>query len=197
VILKLARKIGYDSDLRIKLKNGKYLEKSNIVDLLTHAMSVGKVLYGEQEFIDLLADSDVDPDLIINDNVRIKLLQHINKSKENKGYDDVTMIKEVVTGPKKRIVEVDDLTDNNSRRVITVNRNGALINLNRKRRLTQPDESDEERVSVNRVVSNPRREITVNNDGAEINLDQRKRKRVHFDDESVEDDQIDETQWEI
>jgi hypothetical protein len=44
IILKLARHVGYDDDLKIKLKNGKYLEKSNIVDLLTHAMSMGKVL---------------------------------------------------------------------------------------------------------------------------------------------------------
>src|SRR6266700_2832020 len=60
VILKLAKNVGYDSEFRIKLKNGKYLEKTNIVDLLTHAMSVGKVLYGENEFIELLATSDVD-----------------------------------------------------------------------------------------------------------------------------------------
>ena len=79
VILKLARSVGYDEDLRIKLKNGKYLEKTNIVDLLTHAMSVGKVLYGENEFIDLLHESNVDPELIINDNVRLKLLRLKNR----------------------------------------------------------------------------------------------------------------------
>ena len=72
VILKLARTIGYDDDLRIKLRSGKYLEKSNIVDLLTHAMSAGKVLYGENEFVELLAECGVDPNLIINDNVRNK-----------------------------------------------------------------------------------------------------------------------------
>lgn len=83
IILKLARNVGYDSDLRIKLSNGKYLEKSNIVDLLTHAMSVGKVLYGENDFIELLAKSDVDPDLVINDNVRLKLLQFLNKKSNN------------------------------------------------------------------------------------------------------------------
>jgi len=82
IILKLARTVGYDEDLRIKLKNGKYLEKSNIVDLLTHAMSVGKVLYGENEFIELLSESDVNPDLIINDNVRIKLIQYKNRNKK-------------------------------------------------------------------------------------------------------------------
>ena len=81
IILKLAKNVGYDSDLQIKLSNGTYLKKSNIVDLLTHAMSVGKVLYGENEFIQLLADSNVDPSLIINDNVKLKLIQFKNKIK--------------------------------------------------------------------------------------------------------------------
>ena len=74
IILKLARSVGYDENLRIKLKNGNYLENSNIVDLLTHAMSAGKILYGENEFIELLHESQVDPDLIINDNFRSKLI---------------------------------------------------------------------------------------------------------------------------
>ena len=87
IILKLARHVGYDNDLRIKLKNGKYLEKSNIVDLLTHAMSVGKVLYGENEFIELLADSDVDPELIINENVRSKLIHFKNKGHSRRGEE--------------------------------------------------------------------------------------------------------------
>jgi len=80
VILKLARNVGYDDELRIKLGNGKYLEKSNIIDLLTHAMSIGKVLYGENEFIELLSHANIDPELIINENVKLKLIQYNNKS---------------------------------------------------------------------------------------------------------------------
>jgi hypothetical protein len=74
VILKLAQKYGYDDDLRIKLKNGKYMENTNVVTLLEHAMSDGEVLYGESEFIELLHSSGVSPDLIINKNVRNKLI---------------------------------------------------------------------------------------------------------------------------
>jgi hypothetical protein len=81
VILKLARKFGYNADLKIKLKDGKYLDKSNVVDLLTHAMSVGKVLYGENEFIELLYDAGVEPELLINENVKNKLIQIINSRK--------------------------------------------------------------------------------------------------------------------
>ena len=101
VILKLARNVAYDEDLRVKLKNGKYLEKSNIVDLLTHAMSVGKVLYGEEEFIQLLAESDVDPELIINQNVKLKLIQFKNK---NKKYSRISEDENVIVRNNEEIV---------------------------------------------------------------------------------------------
>ena len=114
IILKLAKFVGYDDDLRIKLKNGDYLEKSNIVDLLTHAMSAGRVLYGEQEFIELLADSHVDPNLIINDNVRMKLIQYINKPKDNTNENNTN--KSVIEPPKsaKKRKSYDIHDDNTS-----------------------------------------------------------------------------------
>lgn len=88
VILKIARKFGYDADLKIKTDTGKYLEKSNIVDLLTHAMSPGKVLYGENEFIKLLYSAGVSPDLIINENVKSKLIYLINKGANTETLDE-------------------------------------------------------------------------------------------------------------
>ncbi len=101
VILKLARKFGYDDDLKIKLRDGKYLEKSNIVDLLTHAMSVSKVLYGENEFIELLHSAGVSPDLIINDNVRSKLIHLENKGKMPN--DDINPMEVDITTEKRKI----------------------------------------------------------------------------------------------
>ena len=109
IILKLAKYVGYDNDLRIKLKNGKYLEKSNIVDLLTLAMSVGRVLYGENEFIELLANSDVDPELIINENVRSKLFQFKNKKRINNDND--TMDSETGVNYKRKRFELDDQSE--------------------------------------------------------------------------------------
>ncbi|RWS18941.1 hypothetical protein B4U80_00593, partial [Leptotrombidium deliense] len=38
-------------------------------------MTVSRVLLAEKEFIDLLIEADIDPDMIINDNVRAKLLK--------------------------------------------------------------------------------------------------------------------------
>ena len=108
IILKLARSVGYDENLRIKLKSGNYLENSNIVDLLTHAMSAGKILYGENEFIELLHESQVDPDLIINDNVRSKLIEFSNR-KNN--YVRPILKKKSSPAFKRKSDELSDETD--------------------------------------------------------------------------------------
>jgi hypothetical protein len=108
IIIKLARYSGYDEELRIRLKNGKYLDKSNIVDLLTHAMSAGKLLYGENEFIELLHNCGVDPELIINDNVKSKLLQFSRKSKPINEPMDINIINENLRKRKS-----DDHNDEN------------------------------------------------------------------------------------
>jgi hypothetical protein len=74
IVLKLANISAYDTQGRIKSKTGDFVNNSNLVNLLNHAMSSGKVLVGESEFIELLYQARVEPELIINDNVRVKLL---------------------------------------------------------------------------------------------------------------------------
>jgi len=51
-------------------------------------MSPGRVLHGEEEFIALLADSNVDPELLMNENVKSKLINYNNgiTSNEEKGF---------------------------------------------------------------------------------------------------------------
>lgn len=73
IVLKIADIKGYDYMWRIKRTDGKTVDNSNIINLLLHAMSPGKLLVGEKEFIDLLYKANVDADLIINDNVKAKL----------------------------------------------------------------------------------------------------------------------------
>ena len=176
VILKLARTVGYDEDLRIKLNNGKYLEKSNIVDLLTHAMSVGKVLYGENEFIRLLAESEVDPDLIINDNVRLKLVQYKNKHSNN----EITVDKNSFTSNennrennpqhplRKENVKV---IKKGPKRVVVVNEDGATLDLN------QPNDQ----MQISESGSLKRKHDLVDVD----------------DDDSLDDELIDNSKWKI
>ena len=188
VILKLARTVGYDEDLKIKLKNGKYLEKSNIVDLLTHAMSVGKVLYGEDEFIQLLAESNVDPDLIINQNVKLKLIQYKNGHKVSSNLNDEvkqTVVKEIEQSDEIPIEKLKAIRKGNKKYII-VNEDGATVKLNKQ--FSQPKIQ----------------EIIVNEDGANVDMeeheDKNNKKRKYEDvdsDSTIEDDMIDQDKWRI
>jgi hypothetical protein len=73
IVLGLAQVNGYDVIGRIKTKNGDFLDKSNVIDLIIHSMSYGKELIGETEFINLLFEANISPTLIVNENIKKKL----------------------------------------------------------------------------------------------------------------------------
>ena len=75
VILKLAQIDGYDSLGRIRGQDGSFVSNSNIIHLLMHAMRTGRVLVGEAEFVKLLIEARVEPELLVNDNLKAKLVQ--------------------------------------------------------------------------------------------------------------------------
>jgi len=76
-VLKLALINGYDSEGRIRGTNGEFIPNSNLLDLLNFAMTRGKNLKGTDEFVKLLLEAGIEPDWIINENIRSLLL---NKS---------------------------------------------------------------------------------------------------------------------
>jgi hypothetical protein len=79
ILLKLAKIDGYDIIGRIRNKNGDFLKGSDLITLINHSMTNGKLLLGESEFIRLLHEAKVEPELIINENVKVKLLNIYNK----------------------------------------------------------------------------------------------------------------------
>ena len=79
-VFNLALINGYDKHMRIRNSKGEFVPNSNLMDLLNHAMSVGKKLENITEFIDLLAEAEVDPEWIINENVRQMLATRLEKS---------------------------------------------------------------------------------------------------------------------
>ena len=74
ILLKLAKINGYDLVGRVRNKNGSFINDSDLLDLINDAMSHGKLLIGQSEFINLLYEANVEPDLIINENIKAKLL---------------------------------------------------------------------------------------------------------------------------
>ena len=74
VILSLAKIGGYDDEGKIKDDYGNFIPNSDIATLLNYAMTPGRVMIGQDHFIKLLKKANVSPDLIINDNIRAKLI---------------------------------------------------------------------------------------------------------------------------
>ncbi|MDI9312885.1 MAG: hypothetical protein QM535_21930 [Limnohabitans sp.] len=74
IMSRLANIHGYDENGKILDRSGKYMDQTDIAVLLLNAMSPGKLIIGEDEFIYLLKKANVNPDLILNENVRYKLL---------------------------------------------------------------------------------------------------------------------------
>jgi hypothetical protein len=74
IVLRLAEIKGYYLDGRINNLRGEPIKDSDIVALINNALSQGKVLVGESDFIQLLHKAGVDADLIINENVKNKLI---------------------------------------------------------------------------------------------------------------------------
>ncbi|RWR98555.1 hypothetical protein B4U79_09641, partial [Dinothrombium tinctorium] len=114
IVLRLASVNGYDDEGRIRSKKGIFIDKSNIITLLNHAMSIGHPLIGEQEFIELLREAKVDPSLIIHENVKTKLANNYvrddyeNIPKEPRVTSNVVDIAPVVNSRKRKFDEVDE-----------------------------------------------------------------------------------------
>jgi hypothetical protein len=90
IILKLAKIDGYDNNLRIKNENGNFIENSNIINLLQNATIAAKVLIGQDAFINLLFNAGVEPDLIVNENVKSKLIRlYETKSKSTQTFKEL------------------------------------------------------------------------------------------------------------
>ena len=83
IALKLAEQGGYDSYLRIKDKDGKSVEQSDLIGLLLHSLSPGRSVKGLREFVDLLHRSGVTPDLIINTQVKEMLESYGTRPSKN------------------------------------------------------------------------------------------------------------------
>lgn len=74
LILKLAAIRGYNQIGNIKLPDGSYMPKTSISPLLQYVLSREKPVPGVNEFIQLLREAGVTPDLVTNENVKHKLI---------------------------------------------------------------------------------------------------------------------------
>lgn len=92
IILKLASVNGYDNNERIKLRDGSYLDQSDVVSLLLYTLSPGRKVHGLEQFVDLLKEAGVTSDMVINENVKSMLSR---KMSNNAGLSTHTVPKDV------------------------------------------------------------------------------------------------------
>jgi hypothetical protein len=83
ILLKLGKLDPIDNNLRIKNENGVFIENSNIINLLHNATQDAKELVGQEAFIKLLYQAGVEPELILNQDIKSKLFKlYVTQSKE-------------------------------------------------------------------------------------------------------------------
>jgi hypothetical protein len=104
IFLKLANIRAYDVIGRVRDRKGNYINDSDIIALINHAMSHGKLLLAQNEFIRLLHEAKIEPELIINENIKAKLLNlYSNKSESLDELNEIPATP-IVKTPEKPIV---------------------------------------------------------------------------------------------
>lgn len=94
VVLKLAQKGYYDDSGAAKFENG---EKLDIIPLLLHCFSPGRNIKGLESFVDMLHRAGVDPENIINHNVR-EMMYHRKRATPSRSN---------VSAPQTEVTQVD------------------------------------------------------------------------------------------
>ena len=93
IFLKLANIKGYDIIGRVRNSKGDFVQDSDIISLINHSLTHGKLLLGQNEFINLLFEANIEPDLIINENIKSKLLNlYSNKTDDSNENSSVPII---------------------------------------------------------------------------------------------------------
>lgn len=179
IILKIAQTDGYDDSLRIKTRDGNFLDKSNIVDLLTHAMSLGKVLHGEEDFIALMAKANVDPDLILNENVKSKLLQHKNQRQQTNLKKD----SEIITRGNADNSKTTEVTTEEPRPVRKGNKRFIVVN-------------DDKEMELELSPRRPKQSKEVSEDHSK-SVKRKLSEDSDEDEDDIDDDLIDKTKWRV
>lgn len=75
IVLKLAKVDRYNENGLVRDDNGNFVAQSDMVRLLNKSMSHEKLLIGKQEYIKRLHEAKVDPEIIVNDDIRGQLLR--------------------------------------------------------------------------------------------------------------------------
>jgi hypothetical protein len=114
ILLKLGKLDPIDNYLRIKNENGVFIENSNIINLLHNATQDAKELVGQEAFIKLLYQAGVEPELILNQDIKSKLFKLYVQSKDTQTDNTTEPQIFTQTSPEQSMI-VDPVVKSNKR----------------------------------------------------------------------------------
>jgi len=92
IAIKLAKIDAFEIDGRIRSIEAELLDGTNVIDLLDHVCSPRKTLHGLDEFIKLRFKAGVEPDMILNRDVKIELMKLYQTSSPIEEYRTSTFL---------------------------------------------------------------------------------------------------------
>jgi hypothetical protein len=105
IFLKLANIKGYDIIGRVRNSNGEYINDSNVISLINHAMSHGKLLIAQNEFVQLLYEAQIEPELIYNENIKAKLVNLYSNKNTDVNQESIPTKNAIKSGNQSTIVQ--------------------------------------------------------------------------------------------
>jgi hypothetical protein len=159
ILLKLGKIDPVDNNLRIKNENGVFIENSNIINLLHYATQDAKGLVGQEAFIMLLFKAGVEPELILNQDIKSKLFKLYVQSK--------------VTQTDNTVQSKDTQKDN------TVQSNDTQAD-NEKEPQIYTQTSPEQAMEINPVVQSNKRQREVVEDDNDEESDESTKKKLKW-----------------
>ena len=96
--------------MKIRDSSGQLMNNTNILDLLSHAMSKGKNTVGANEFVKRLLEADVDPEWVINEYVRDQLINMRNSSGHRPPPPPPPVVRHSIPKNRPSISSADDAT---------------------------------------------------------------------------------------
>ena len=145
IILKLASNKSYSDDGHL-IWNNQVVPNTNITILINHAMTAGRLINGEDEFIKILHEANINPEDIINPNIQRKLsLKYSNTlSTPQENLHDDSIITETINDNDVEL-NYNDINDDNEDQDLQVDHDyikpnqNKTININSNKRKRSSD----------------------------------------------------------
>ena len=107
--------------------NGEYINDSNVISLINHAMSHRKLLIAQNEFVQLLYEAQIEPELIYNENIKAKLVNLYSNINTDVNQESIPTKNAIKSGNQSTIVQKKKTSNKISK--VNLAKNEIIMNL--------------------------------------------------------------------